>query len=196
MFRWCDARPCITRERRSRGLSPSALSSRGDRMALRSSGFDAILVVVRKIGPRNQRSCARLRALSLTLPCRDQAAAPRHPHRCAPSRSSSQRARCLPSRATLSRDPCRLGSLLRATRAPLVVRSALRCAVRAFPSPACASVEWAWPASRSGFAPRACSRRSCRPRSFDRDRRLRCRSGGHPRSIAVEARSRARYAWA
>lgn len=53
---------------------------------------------------------------------------------------------------------------MRAIRAPSVVRSALRCAVRAFPSPACASVEWAWPAARSGFAPRACSRRSCRSR--------------------------------
>jgi hypothetical protein len=149
------------------GFPPSALASSGG-----PNDFAAIRL--RRDARRSFAGSVRgtkdpalaLRALSLTLLRRDQAAAPRHPHRCAPSRSRSQRARCLSSRATLSRDLCRRGSLLRATRAPSVVRSALRCAVRAFPSLACASVEWAWPASRSGFAPGACSRRSCRSPTF------------------------------
>jgi len=66
----------------------------------------------------------------------------------------------------------------------------MRFAVRAFPSPACASVEWAWPASRSGFAPRACSRRSCRSLAREIADRI-LDPGRHPRSIAAEARSRA-----
>jgi hypothetical protein len=90
----------------------------------------------------------------------------------------------LPPRVTLASNPC-----------AFVVRSAMRFAVRAFPSRACARVEWAWPVYGIRFRAGACSRCSPDPLPFE-ERIVDCSlEPVSPVSSAAEARSRARPAW-
>lgn len=133
--------------------------------------------------------------LPLTPLCRDRADALRCPSSFHTIARRSLRARSHLRPPRLLTRPCRRGSLSRATRAPSVVRSAMRVAVRAFPSRACARVEWAWPVYGIRFRAGACSR--CSPDRLPFEERIvDCSLDPvSPVSSAAEARSRARPAW-